>query len=193
ELGKRATFSWDDPSLNPSWTKPDASLVSRIESARGVLTERFAFCQTMPLDEFLTTAEVLRRSGYRPVRFRPYADEQVVRVAAVWTRDGCPWRISSGRNTDEARQQDEQNKKDRFLPVDVAGYVTVDGGGKLADRYAALWVEKSGDDDAQTYVGMTGDDEAEAQNKLKEAKLIPRTLHAMMGSDGRTKSCGIWG
>jgi len=46
ELGKRATFSWNDPPLNPSWTKPDASLESRVESARGILSERFAFCQT---------------------------------------------------------------------------------------------------------------------------------------------------
>ena len=49
---------------------------SQIESAQGMLAERFAFCQTMPLDEFLTTAEALRHSGYRPIRFRPYADGQ---------------------------------------------------------------------------------------------------------------------
>jgi Bacterial tandem repeat domain 1 len=146
ELGKRATFSWNDPPLDPSWTKPDASVVSRIESAQGMLSERFGFCQTMALDEFLPAAESLRKSGYRPVRFRPFAAEQVARVAAVWTRDGRPWRISSGLTNDEVRQQDERNKKDRLLPVDVAGYVTVDGGGKPADRYAALWVEKSGDD-----------------------------------------------
>ncbi len=76
ELAKKATYSWNDPPLDPSWTKPDATLVSRIESAQGILAERFAFCQTMPLDEFLTTAEALRKSGYRPVRFRPYADGQ---------------------------------------------------------------------------------------------------------------------
>ena len=56
ELGKRATYSWNDSPLNPSWPKPDASLVSRIETAQGILIERFAFCQTMPLDEFLATA-----------------------------------------------------------------------------------------------------------------------------------------
>ena len=87
---------WNDPPLDPSWTKPDAALVSRIEGGQGLLAERFAFCQTMPLDEFLTTAEGLRKSGYRPVRFRPYADGQAVRVAAVWTRDGRNWRIASG-------------------------------------------------------------------------------------------------
>ena len=71
ELARKATYSWNDPPLDPSWTKPDATLVSRIESAQGMLAERFAFCQTMPLDEFLTTVEALRKSGYRPVRFRP--------------------------------------------------------------------------------------------------------------------------
>ena len=93
------------------------------------------------------------------MRFRPYADGQVVRVAAVWTRDGRNWRISSGLTADEVRQQDERNKKDKFLPVDVAGYVTTDKDGKPADRYAALWVEKSGDDDARLYVGTTADEE----------------------------------
>ena len=182
ELAKKATYSWNDPPLDPSWTKPDAALVSRIESAEGILTERFAFCQTMPLDEFLTTAEALRKSGYRPVRFRPYADGQVVRVAAVWTRDGRNWRISSGLTADEVRQQDDRNKKDKFLPVDVAGYRRPKKTAKPGDRYAALWVEKSGDDDARLYVGMTADEQDEIQDKLKEAKLIPRTLHAMIGA-----------
>ena len=65
--------------------------------------------------------------------------------------------------------------------------------GKPADRYAALWVEKSGDDDARMYVGITADEETEVQDKLKDEKLIPRTLHAMIGSDGRTRYCGVWG
>ena len=47
---------------------------------------------------------------------------RTVRVAAVWTRDGRNWRISSGLTADEVRQQDDRNKKDKFLPVDVAGY-----------------------------------------------------------------------
>ena len=95
ELAKKARFDWCDPPLNANWIKPAASLVRRIEAADGMLDERFAFCQTMPLDEFITTAEALRPSGYRPVRFRPYADDQAMRVAAVWTRDSRTWRIAS--------------------------------------------------------------------------------------------------
>ena len=193
ELAKKATYSWNDPPLDPSWTKPDAALVSRIESAQGMLAERFAFCQTMPLEEFLTTAEALRNSGYRPIRFRPYVDGQMVQVAAVWTRDGRNWRSASGLSAEEIRQQDDKNRNDKFLPVDVAGYVAIEKDGKPTDRYAALWVEKSGDDDARLYVGTTADEEDEVQDKLKEAKLIPRTLHAMIGAEGRTRYCGVWG
>jgi formylglycine-generating enzyme required for sulfatase activity/tetratricopeptide (TPR) repeat protein len=147
----------------------------------------------MPLDEFVTFAEALRKSGYRPVRFRPYADGQAVRVAAVWTRDGRNWRISSGLTADEVRQQDGRNQKDKFLPVDVAGYMSTAKDGKPADRYAALWVEKFGDDEARLYVGLTADEETEVHERLKEAKLIARTLHAMIGAEGRTKYCGVWG
>ncbi len=193
ELGKRATYTWNDPPLDPSWTKPDSTLASRIESAEGILAERFAGCQTMPLDEFVATAEALRKSGYRPVRFRPYADGSSVRVAAVWTRDGRPWRIASGLTTEDIRQQDERNKKERFLPVNVAGYLAAGKDGQPADRYAALWVEKTGDDDARLYAGIPADEETEVQGRLKEAKLIPRTLHALIGPDGRPRYSGVWG
>ncbi len=187
ELSKRATYSWHDVPLDPSWTQPDASLVSRLEQTQGILAARFAFCQTMPIDEFLTTALALRSLGYRPVSFRPYADGQTLRVAAVWTRDGRNWRIVSSLTADAIRQQDERNKNEKFLPVDVAGYVTIDKDAKPTDHYAALWVEKSGEDDARLYVGISADRETEVHDALFEAKLIPRTQNAMIGPDGRAQ------
>jgi serine/threonine protein kinase/formylglycine-generating enzyme required for sulfatase activity/tetratricopeptide (TPR) repeat protein len=193
ELERKATYSWDDPPLDPSWTKPDASLVSRIESAQGILKEQFAFCQTMPMDEFLTTAEALRKSGYRPTRFRPYAQGKSLQVAAVWTRDGRNWRSASGMTADDLRQHDERNKKDRFFPVDVAGYVATVKEGQPGDRYAALWVEKTGDDEAQMYVGVTAEEGIGFQDRLRDEKLLPRTLQAMIGVDGSPRYCGVWG
>ncbi len=147
----------------------------------------------MPIDEFLTTAEGMRKSGHRPVRFRPYADGQVVRVAAVWTQDGRSWRMSSGQTAQEVRQEDERNKRDRFLPVDAAGYISIEKDGKPADRFAALWVEKTGNNDAQLYVGTTADEETEVEDILKKANLIARTIQAVIGVDGRTRYCGVWG
>ncbi len=221
ELARKANDLWDDPPLNPTWTKPHAALVSRIESAEGLLSERFAFCQTMPMSEFLTAAEGLRAAGYRPVRFRPYSLKQVVQVAAVWTRDGRNWQISSGLTAAEVRQQAGPNvvatlagtgkptvgpvarsadlattntaRAGTFLPVDVAGYQATDNDGKPVDRYAALWVEKSGEDDARLYVGMSALEEGEVHDRLKDAKLIPRAQNAMIGTDGRPRYCGVWG
>jgi serine/threonine protein kinase len=193
ELAKKPTYSWSDPKIDPAWTTPDATLQSAIESAHGLLADRFAFCQTLPLVDFATIVEALRKAGYRPVRFRPYADEQTVRVAAVWTRDGRNWRISSGLTAGEIQDQDDRNRKDRFLVVDVAGYVTAGAGDKPADRYAALWVERTSDDDARMYAGTTADEEAEVHDKLKDEKLIPRTRHFVIGSDGNPIYCGVWG
>jgi serine/threonine protein kinase/formylglycine-generating enzyme required for sulfatase activity/tetratricopeptide (TPR) repeat protein len=192
ELAKKATYAWDEPKVDQSWTKPGAALLSRIEAAQGILAERFAFCQTMPLDEFLTTAETLRKSGYRPVRFRPYADEQAVKVAAVWTRDGRDWRISSGLTADDVRKQDHRNRQDKFLPLDVAGYVASEPSGKPAHRYATLWVEKTGEEDARLYVGLTADEQNDAQARLKDEKLIPRMLHAMAAADGQQRYSSVW-
>ncbi len=66
-------------------------------------------------------------------------------------------------------------------------------GGQPAERYAALWVEKSGDDDARLYLGATDDDLTDAQKPLDDAKLIPRTLHALRSPDGRVRYSGVWG
>ena len=140
EISKKATYSWNDPPLDPSWSTPDAILTAKIESAQGMLAERFAFCQTMPLEEFLKVVEQLRPSGYRPTRFRPYAEGKTLRVAAVWTRDGRPWRLAHDQSTDEIRQTDERNRKAGYLPVDVAGYKAASADeGKPTSRFAALW------------------------------------------------------
>ena len=144
EIARKLTFSWNDPPLDPSWTKPDATLTAKIEAAQGMLTERFAFCQTMPLDEFLTTAEALRKSGYRPIRFRPYAEGKSLRVAAVWTRDGRPWRLAHDQSADEIRQTDERNRKEGYLPgrcrrIRGCGWEE----GKPTSRFAALWAQRT--------------------------------------------------
>ena len=140
EIAKIPTFSWSDPPLDPSWTKPDAALAGKIEEAVGLLAERFAFCQTMPLGGFLAIAEGLRQSGYRPIRFRPYADGQVVRVAAVWNRDGRKWRIADDQTADGISEHDAMNPQgghhSPWMSPDIRRSGAV---GSPADRYAALW------------------------------------------------------
>ena len=152
ELKKNVPPSWNDPALDPSWTKADPAIAASIESARGLLGDRFAFCQTMPLAEFPTVAEGLRKAGYRPVRFRPYADGPVVKVAAVWARDGKRFLIEPDASEATFQQASERNHKEGFIPVDVAGYTASDAHGKPVERYAALWVLRAAGDERRPNV-----------------------------------------
>ena len=134
-------YTWNDPPLDPSWTTPDATLTAKIESAQGMLTERFAFCQTMPLDEFVKVAEALRPVGLsshsgsaptpmaRPSGWRRSGPE--MGVPGEWLTISPPTRFAS---------TDERNRKEGYLPVDVAGYLAAGGEeGKPTSRFAALW------------------------------------------------------
>ena len=194
EISKKATYSWNDPPLDPSWTTPDAILTAKIESAQGMFTERFAFCQTMPLEEFLKVVEQLRPSGYRPTRFRPYAEGKSLGVAAVWTRDGRPWRLALDQSTDEIRQTDEQNRKEEYLPVDVAGYLSAGGDdGKPTPRFAALWAQRTEpDDDARIVLASSVAELTKVQEQLKNAGLVPLTLHAWRQADGKPSYSVVW-
>ena len=193
ETSKKPTYSWNDSPLDPSWTTPDATLTGKIESAQGMLAERFAFCQTLPLDEFLTTAEGLRPSGYRPTRFRPYAEGKTLRVAAVWVRDSRPWRLAHDQSADEIRQTDERNRKEGYLPVDVAGYLAAGGDeGKPTSRFAALWAQRIGpDDDARIVLAPSVAELTKVQAQLKNAGLVPLTLHAWRQADEKLSYSGV--
>ena len=192
ELRKTAAYPWNDPSFKPPETL-ELEAKNRLELAHGFLNDHFAFCQTMPLADFLSLADSLEKSGYRPTRFRPFADGNSSRVAAVWTRDGRHFRLAPGLSAEEIRHQDEKNQSDKYQPADVAGYVATGIDGKPVDRFAAIWVERKGDDNAHLYVGLSFEEEGKAQNRLKEAKLVPHTMHVFVGADGKSRHCGVWG
>ena len=193
EIRKQATFSWDDPPLDPAWTKPDTALAGKIEMGEGMLTERFAFCQTTALDEFLTTAEGLRNSGYRPIRFRPYADGNATRVAAVWTRDGRPWRLAHDQSADKIREADERNRKEDFIPVDVAADEATTEDGKPTNRHTALWVKKAAPgDDAGMAVPAAAAELQKVQAQFESAGMAPLTLHVIGGDHGLMTDSGVW-
>ena len=187
EIQKSLKSDWQDAPLPPSWITPDSALDSRIKDGEGSLRERYAYCQTMTMDEFVVVAEQLRKSGYRPTRFRPYADGSTLKVAAVWTRDGRNWILKSGLRAEEARQADQQNQKDGYRPVDVAGYVTEGKDGKPAEQYAALWVKRDGPDEKiRLHAGVVGE-----QLKTQEG-FVPSTMQAFVGLDGKLKYSGVW-
>jgi serine/threonine protein kinase/formylglycine-generating enzyme required for sulfatase activity len=166
ELTRTLKPEWKDAPPEPSWSAPDASLQRQISAAQGLLAERFAFCQTLPLDQFDPLADGLRRCGYRPIQFRPYAAGMVVQVAAVWTRDGGDWHHVYGVSAEEVRKRDTAWRDKGYVPLDVTGYLAADGKG-TREAYAALWAKPdAGVVQARLYVGVPAGPEPLALSAL---------------------------
>jgi serine/threonine protein kinase len=122
---------WQDAPLNPAWKTPAAELRREIEQAGGILAERYALCQSLPLERLRVLTEGLRASGYRPVRVRPWASERTdkkeirrTHVAIIWTRDGQDWAMESGLPLDEVNEQLNSLPRAGVALTDLAGYVT---------------------------------------------------------------------
>jgi serine/threonine protein kinase/formylglycine-generating enzyme required for sulfatase activity len=187
ELDRQATFHWDDAPLSGSWPKVDPDVVRRLEAAEGLLDDRFALCQTLPLAEFVKVAEELRMARYRPIRVRPFAAADGVRVAAVWTRDEEEWRLRAGLSAAEVRAEDKKQQTESYRPADVAGYL--DGG---RERYAAVWVRTAGKDDVRLYAGVAEKDHADAWRPLRKEGLNPRAFQTFVGEGGKVRYSAVW-
>lgn len=193
ELDRQTSFTWDDPQLDSRWSQPSSAIVEQMEHAQGKVFERFAFCQTLPLDQFEAVAEKLQDAGYRPIRLRPYSNGKAVSVAAVWTRDGRKWSVVSGLSADEVKQQDDEQRKLGFVAVDVAGYIEPKGETQ-AERYVAVWVSKESDsEDAHLYAGATGNTEHKAAYQAwdEEGFKFQHSLQSFQGLDGQLRYSGV--
>ncbi len=173
ELDRTISPEWNDPPLNPAWTVPDSAVVAQIEAADGLVGERFALCQTMPLEQFLIVAEALRKTGYRPKNFRPYNAGKAVQVAAVWLRDGRDWGLVHGIPAEEMKKHDEEWRGKKLVPFDVAAYAGTDG----RACYAALWLNPIGTTkDTRLYVGArVGGEDVAAWEPLIKNDFYPQT------------------
>jgi formylglycine-generating enzyme required for sulfatase activity/tRNA A-37 threonylcarbamoyl transferase component Bud32 len=200
ELDLALAPDWHDAPLDPGWVAPEPALVGQVEAAQGLVAERFALCQVLPLAQFDAMAAGLRRCGYRPVRLRPFfspsppargesrGEGGVVRVAAVWARDGRDAHAAHGLTAAEVRKQDAERRAAGFIPADVAGYL--DGG---RERYAALWVQGGKDEYARLYVGVPEKrHKADGWGPLREAKLSPVTFQVLTGTDGEERYSSVW-
>ncbi len=195
ELDKQLQPLWPDLPLDPNWKTPDGAIENKFVAAQGILTDRFAFCQAMALEEFLSVAEILRPCGYRPIRFRPYAaagkksgGPTQLLVAAVWNRDGQNWQLAHNLSGDEIKQRYQDLLKRDQHPVDVAGYNS-----DLGPRWAALWVSAAaGTLQTELEVDL-GDEEMKARDKMLRNTWHWRIASAMTpGEDGSWRLGAIW-
>ena len=115
-------------------------------------------------------------------------------MAAVWIRDSRPWRLAHDQSTENVRQTDERNRKEGYLSVDVAGYLAAGGDeGKPTSRFTALWAQRTRpDDDARMVLASSAAELTKAQEQLKNAGLVPLTLHAWRQADDKLSYSGVW-
>jgi formylglycine-generating enzyme required for sulfatase activity len=180
ELTRQPQAKWNDPPLNRDWRDPDATVRRQVEAASGVIADRFAFCQRMPLATFLTASESLTQSGYRPVRFRPFAGQSSIEVAAVWTRDGRVWQIAHGLSREAISKRFEELENKGFAMEDLAGYRD----GTL--KFGAIWVAKSPlHEDVRILVGLSEQELAAKYDLLWRWHYFPITLQVANDDAGR--------
>jgi formylglycine-generating enzyme required for sulfatase activity len=188
ELKKRPRAVWSDDPLDATWRTPDSDLIGIVAQAGGVVSERFAFCTTLPLGRFADTAESLRSAGYRPVRLRPYSSSKGYLAAVVWVRDGRDWQASHGLSAAEIRKQESHYRTEGYEPVDVAGYL--DGG---QARFATLWLKEAKVHQPRIYVGVPQrEDTAAGIGELRRAKYNPVTLQVFLRPSREPCVCSIW-
>jgi formylglycine-generating enzyme required for sulfatase activity/tetratricopeptide (TPR) repeat protein len=187
ELDRQLRPRWDDPGLSRSWEKPGAALVQQVEAAQGLFHERFALCQTLPLEDFGAVAEGLRPAGFRPIRFRPYAAGKAVQVAAVWSRDGQEWRLAHGLTADGMQKRDAEHRRQGYQPADVTGYR--DGG---QERYAALWVKAPKAPAGVLEVGLEQSQFTARDNSLGKEGYWLAAYAALAGAEEKDRFSAVW-
>lgn len=158
--------TWNDPTLHPAWKDVAPGTKLRIEQAHGMLAERFAYVQDMPLEQFLEVAESLRASGYRPTRVRAWQWQQSPRIASILTRDGKPWRIESNLSAKELPKIEDPAVKEDLVLDDLCALPTTEGGDP---RFLALWSKSAMDDEERrVLVDATEDELSKINNELSK-------------------------
>jgi formylglycine-generating enzyme required for sulfatase activity len=116
----------------------------------------------------------------------------MVRVAAVWTRDGRDWRVLLGADGEKVAGNDAECRARGYEPVDIAAYPSV-GDGNAGVRYAVCWVKADPPEsarDARLFAGVH--DAATISGVAMEhegARCV--ALHRTTGPDGRPKYSGV--
>ncbi len=117
ELSLTLTPEWPDPPIDTSWTPVSPTLFERVNTAAGLVAERFAICLALPIGEVTQLCEALRPSGYRPFHITSWASADQIVASIVWTRDGAEWKIAGPVPPADALRLDEEYHRLGLHPV----------------------------------------------------------------------------
>lgn len=110
-------------------------LHKEFELLEGMLDVAHAFCPPIPRARFEEIVEKLQAQGYRLNRIRPSTVSGEQYFTAHWLRDGLQFDWEDNLSLDDLKARDRNQRKQGFLPIDVAITTTANG-----SRYCCLWV-----------------------------------------------------
>ncbi len=213
-LDQRLEPDWKDAPLDPTWTEPSPGIRAQIASAHEMITDRFAFCQDMPLPQFLELAKTLRASGYRPTRVRPQSSrhspsaaasfestadladgtrsEPATLVSAIWTRDSIRWHIDPSLKPTDLPAPDAPASKDGLLLADIAPLPLADE--TTEPQFIALWSEPANADEQCRVLCDLTEAELRAANTAFPEKGFPSrsTISVRTDASGQRRYTAIW-
>jgi hypothetical protein len=163
-----------------------ADVSQAIEAAAGLMTGDFAVCQTMPLETCHRVTHILARSGFRPIRIRPFTTPAGEQVAAIWHRDGREFRIHYG-SREVITDKDTEFIKSGFLPVDAAGYLDT------VEQYVAVWARLPPTPDLEIVLDVGMDrPEFDARFEIHKKTRMPLTCQYFLAADGKRRYTCLW-
>jgi eukaryotic-like serine/threonine-protein kinase len=191
-LRQHRTMHWDDLPAHVSWTSP-AALARRLDEAEGLLADRFAGCQTLPMSDFASVLKQLGASSYRPVQVRPYLDGTTLRVAAVWSRDGLRWASDEGLSADQIERRIAELRAGGLMPVDLAAYPMPDGQPTPTWRFILVSVESTTlPANVRVTAAIPELDHWKDLDRKLDLGLEPQSLHSTTGPDGIRYYSNVW-
>ncbi len=159
-----------------------------IAQSQGLATRGSVFCQTMPLAVFPDISRELAKSGFGPIRFRPFSRAGTTLVAAIWSRSNHEVKWLQGLRADEVVREDERMRDSGWEPIDVACYEDEQG----RDRYCGLWRQASANSRRHVVLAIG---ESVYPNDAAEPSLGDRqrlvTMQSSFGASGVRKLCGV--
>lgn len=176
---------WQDPA--DSSHRPSPEVVELVSSAGGEVRDGFAYCLSLPLDRFTDVATDLGAAGLRPLRLRPYRDENgALLAAAVWRRGAAEWGVDVNMDRAAVDAAERARAESGSFAEDIAAYPTPSGD-EL--RFAVLWSVPPDGVRRSLLVAATDGERIEMLKARWKEEVRELTRQMVAAPDGLRTSC----
>ncbi|MEM7476131.1 MAG: formylglycine-generating enzyme family protein, partial [Planctomycetota bacterium] len=179
-----------DTACTPLWPLANEGAIRKIQNHDGRITPAFAWCPSLPFDDFQMTCEALRSSKYRVHRARPYIADNTLRVATIWRRDTHPWRIRYALPASELIATIDEFRAENFQLYDLAGY---QGPNDKSTLFIGVWLKAESPETEVDYLfDSESADHAKAFFKKSQAGFSPFCHSSHLDRNGDLKFSSLW-